>query len=67
VNDTEILEGRGMRIRRDESSTAEVGRAYVEGAKGANGGRPHIHRLQEERFISAAGTGDSALQARTCS
>jgi mannose-6-phosphate isomerase-like protein (cupin superfamily) len=60
LNDDEILHGRGMRIRRDNSSTDEVERAHVEGAKGANGGPPHIHLLQEERFIVHSG----ALQVR---
>ena len=32
-----------------------MGRAQVEGAKGANGGPPHIHLLQEERFIVHTG------------
>ena len=44
-----------MQIRRDESSTDEVGRAQVEAAKGANGGPPHIHLRQEERFIVHTG------------
>ena len=51
----EILHGRGMQIRRDESSTDEVERAHVEGSKGANGGPPHIHLLQEERFVVHTG------------
>jgi hypothetical protein len=38
MNSEEILEGRGMRIRRDDSSTEEVERAHVKGTKGANGG-----------------------------
>jgi hypothetical protein len=37
-----------------------VERAYVEGTTGANGGRPHIHLFQEERFIVLTG----ALQVR---
>lgn len=49
-----------MRIRRDDSSTEQVGRAQVEGARGANGGPPHIDLLQEERFIVHSG----ALQVR---
>lgn len=44
-----------MRIRRDDSSTEEVERAHVEGSKGANGGPPHIHLLQEERFLVHTG------------
>jgi mannose-6-phosphate isomerase-like protein (cupin superfamily) len=55
VNAEEILEGREMRIRRDDSSTEEVERADVEGSKGANGGPPHIHLHQEERFIVHTG------------
>jgi mannose-6-phosphate isomerase-like protein (cupin superfamily) len=55
VNGEEILEGRRMRIQRDPDSTDEVARAYVNGAKGANGGPPHIHLLQEERFIVHTG------------
>jgi hypothetical protein len=55
MNGAKILEGRGMRIRRDDSSTDEVGRAHVEGTMRANGGRPHIHLLQEERFIVHTG------------
>jgi mannose-6-phosphate isomerase-like protein (cupin superfamily) len=55
MNGEEILEGRGMRIRRDDSSTKEVERAHVEGTKSANGGPPHIHLLQEERFIVHTG------------
>ncbi|HZE04920.1 MAG TPA: cupin domain-containing protein [Solirubrobacteraceae bacterium] len=54
LHDPEI-EGRGMCIRRDDSSTEEVERAQVKGAKGANGGPPHIHRFQEERFIVHTG------------
>jgi mannose-6-phosphate isomerase-like protein (cupin superfamily) len=49
------MEGRGMRIRRDPSSTGEVARAHVEGTERANGGPPHIHLLQEERFIVHTG------------
>jgi hypothetical protein len=49
-----------MRIRRDPGSTDEVKRAYVEGTTGANGGPPHIHLFQEERFIVHTG----ALQVR---
>jgi mannose-6-phosphate isomerase-like protein (cupin superfamily) len=55
VNGEEILEGRGNRVRRDDSSTEEVGRAHVEGTERANGGPPHIHLLQEERFIVHTG------------
>jgi hypothetical protein len=55
MNGEEILEGRGMRIRRDDSSTEEVERAHVEGTERANGGPPHIHLLQEERFIVHTG------------
>jgi hypothetical protein len=51
VSDAEILEGRSLRIRRDESSSDEVLRAHVEAAKGANAGPLHIHVRQEERFI----------------
>jgi len=48
VNGEEILKGRGMRIRRDPGSTAEVERAHVSKApRGANGGPPHIHLFQE--------------------
>jgi mannose-6-phosphate isomerase-like protein (cupin superfamily) len=32
-----------------------AGRAHVEGTKGGNGGPPHIHLLQEERFIVHTG------------
>jgi mannose-6-phosphate isomerase-like protein (cupin superfamily) len=55
VNDEDIMEGRGMRIRRDPSVTDEVARANVEGTERANGGPPHIHLLQEERFIVQTG------------
>jgi len=44
-----------MWIRRDPSSTGEVARAHVEGTERANGGPPHIHLLQEERFIVHTG------------
>jgi mannose-6-phosphate isomerase-like protein (cupin superfamily) len=56
VSDAEILEGRSLRIRRDESSSDEVLRAHVEAAKGANAGPLHIHLRQEERFIVHSGT-----------
>jgi mannose-6-phosphate isomerase-like protein (cupin superfamily) len=55
VSDVEILEGRSLRIRRDDSSSEEVLRAHVEAAKGANGGPLHVHVRQEERFIVDAG------------
>ncbi len=46
----------GLRVRRDEAgSNTEVGRAHVEATKGANGGPPHIHLHQEERFIVHTG------------
>jgi mannose-6-phosphate isomerase-like protein (cupin superfamily) len=51
MSSAEIIEGRSMRIRRDETSSDEVLRAHVEAAKGANGGPLHIHLRQEERFI----------------
>src|SRR5579872_2954015 len=51
----EILEGRGLRIRRAEDSTDEVSRAHVAGAKGTNAGPVHIHLPQEERFIVHTG------------
>jgi mannose-6-phosphate isomerase-like protein (cupin superfamily) len=44
-----------MRIRHDPASTAEVERQGIEAAEGANGGAPHIHRRQEERFIVESG------------
>jgi mannose-6-phosphate isomerase-like protein (cupin superfamily) len=55
VSNAEILEGRRIRIRRDESSSDEVLRAHVEAVKGANGGPLHIHLRQEETFIVDAG------------
>lgn len=55
MSGAEILEGRAIRARPDDTSTDEVGRAHVEAAKGANGGPPHIHLLQEERFIVHTG------------
>jgi mannose-6-phosphate isomerase-like protein (cupin superfamily) len=55
ANGEDIVEGRGMRIRRDDSSSKEVERAHVEGSRGANGGPPHIHLHQEERFIVHTG------------
>ena len=55
VSSAEILEGRGMRIRRDASSSDELLRAHVEAAKGANAGPLHIHLRQEERFIVHSG------------
>ena len=55
MSEAEILEGRGLRIRRDESSSDEVLRAQVEAAKGANAGPLHIHLRQEERFIVHTG------------
>ena len=48
--------GLGVRVRRDDSgSDSEVGRAHVEAVEGGNGGPPHIHLLQEERFIVHTG------------
>ena len=48
--------GLGVRVRRDDSgSDSEVGRAHVEAFEGGNGGPPHIHLLQEERFIVHTG------------
>jgi mannose-6-phosphate isomerase-like protein (cupin superfamily) len=45
-----------LRVRRDTAgSNADVGRAYVEAAEGGNGGPPHIHLRQEERFIVSTG------------
>jgi mannose-6-phosphate isomerase-like protein (cupin superfamily) len=55
VSEAEILEGRSVRIRRDESSSDEVLRAHVEAPKGANGGPLHIHLRQEETFIVVTG------------
>lgn len=58
LNSTDFIESRalGLRVWGDRSgSTSEVGRAYNEGTKGANGGPPHIHLLQEERFIVHTG------------
>ena len=55
VSNAEILEGRSIRIRRDESSSDEVLRAHVEAVKGANGGPLHIHLRQEETFIVVTG------------
>jgi mannose-6-phosphate isomerase-like protein (cupin superfamily) len=58
MSDAEIPESRGLglRVRRDVSgSNDEVGRAHVEAVKGGNGGPPHIHLLQEERFIVHTG------------
>ena len=49
------IEGLGMRIRRDDDSTDEVGRMHIDAAAGANGGPMHTHRLQEERFIVQTG------------
>jgi hypothetical protein len=46
VNDEEILRGRGMRIRRNDSSAEELARRHVEGAKRANGGPPPQHPMQ---------------------
>ena len=51
MSSAEIMEGRSMRIRRDETSADEVLRAHVEAVKGANAGPLHIHVRQEERFI----------------
>jgi hypothetical protein len=51
MSSAEIMEGRSMRIRRDETSSDEVLRAHVEAVKGANAGPLHIHVCQEERFI----------------
>ncbi len=58
LNSTDFIESRafGVRVWGDRNgSTSEVGRAYNEGTKGANGGPPHIHLLQEERFIVHTG------------
>jgi mannose-6-phosphate isomerase-like protein (cupin superfamily) len=55
VSELEIVEGRGMRIERDPSSSSEVERQRIEAADGANGGPLHIHRRQEERFIVESG------------
>lgn len=51
----EILEGRGMRIRRDDGSSDKVGRMHCDATTGASGGPLHIHPLQEERFIVETG------------
>jgi mannose-6-phosphate isomerase-like protein (cupin superfamily) len=49
-------QGLRLRVRRDEAgSNDDVGRAHVEAAKGGNGGPPHIHLHQEERFIVHTG------------
>jgi mannose-6-phosphate isomerase-like protein (cupin superfamily) len=49
-------EALGLRVRADVAgTTAEVGRAHVEAAKGGNGGPRHIHLRQEERFIVNTG------------
>jgi mannose-6-phosphate isomerase-like protein (cupin superfamily) len=44
-----------MRIEREQESSAELERQRVEAVEGANGGLPHIHRHQEERFIVETG------------
>jgi quercetin dioxygenase-like cupin family protein len=55
MSHTDILQGRRIRIRRDDSSTAEMLRAHVEADEGATGGPLHIHSRQEERFIVLTG------------
>jgi quercetin dioxygenase-like cupin family protein len=49
------MEGRRVRISRDETSTAELLRARVEAVEGATGGPLHIHARQEEAFIVLTG------------
>jgi quercetin dioxygenase-like cupin family protein len=49
------MEGRRVRISRDETSTAELLRAHVEAVEGATGGPLHIHARQEEAFIVLTG------------
>jgi quercetin dioxygenase-like cupin family protein len=56
MSEEAISTGLGLRVRGDTAgSTAEVGRASVEAAAGGNGGPPHIHLRQEERFIVHTG------------
>lgn len=50
-----MIEGRGMRIERDQASSAEVERQRIAAVEGANGGPLHIHRRQEERFMVVSG------------
>jgi hypothetical protein len=57
MSSAEIVKARGMRIRRDHSSSDEVGRAHVEAAKGANAGGAGVqgengvgHRLASRAF-----------------
>jgi len=57
MGDDIASQGLGLRARRDAAdSNADVGRANVEAAEGGNGGPPHIHLRQEERFIVHTGT-----------
>jgi mannose-6-phosphate isomerase-like protein (cupin superfamily) len=56
MGDDIASQGLGLRARRDAAdSNADVGRANVEAAEGGNGGPPHIHLRQEERFIVHTG------------
>jgi mannose-6-phosphate isomerase-like protein (cupin superfamily) len=57
MGDDEISsESLGLRVRRDAAGTnPEVTRAHVEVAEAGNGGPPHIHLRQEERFIVHTG------------
>lgn len=57
TEDPEISAGPNrLRIRRDTAgSNADVGRAHARAPAGANGGPPHIHLRQEERFIVHSG------------
>lgn len=56
MSEAEAVEGRGMRIERDQASSAEVERQRIQAVAGANGGPLHIHRRQEERFIVETGS-----------
>jgi mannose-6-phosphate isomerase-like protein (cupin superfamily) len=56
MSDEAASEALGLRVRRDAAgSNADVGRAFVEAAQGGNGGPPHIHLRQEERFVVHTG------------
>jgi mannose-6-phosphate isomerase-like protein (cupin superfamily) len=55
MSETEVLQGRTTRIRRDDDSSAEVLRVHVEADQGTSGGPLHLHLRQEETFIVTAG------------